>query len=138
GRYMPTLDRGFPKDSVQRQPGDAIGDGKVYIGQVDGYLTALNQRTGKVVWKTQEIPWQKGGHLASAPLYYNGIVIEGTSGGDQGSISNDMEAFDATNGHRLWAWSIVPAPGQPGSKTWSASDTHYGGGATWETPAHGP
>jgi quinohemoprotein ethanol dehydrogenase len=137
-RYTPTLDHGFPKDSVQRQPGVAIGDGKVYIGQVDGYLTALNQRTGKVVWKTQEIPWQKGGHLASAPLYYNGIVIEGTSGGDQGSISNDMEAFDATNGHRLWAWSIVPAPGQPGSKTWSASDTHYGGGAMWETPAIDP
>ena len=88
--------------------------------------------------RSQEIPWQKGGHLASAPLYYNGMVIEGTSGGDQGSISNDMEAFDATNGHRLWAWSIVPAPGQPGSNTWTAADTHYGGGAMWETPAIDP
>jgi quinohemoprotein ethanol dehydrogenase len=137
-KYTPTLDRGFPKDSVQRQPGVAIGNGLVFIGQVDGYLTALDQKTGKVVWKVQEIPWQKGGHLASAPLYYNGMVIEGTSGGDQGSISNDMEAFDATNGHRLWAWSIVPAPGQPGSNTWTSSDTHYGGGAMWETPAIDP
>ena len=51
--------------------------------------------TGNVVWKTEVIPWQKGGHLASAPLYYNGMVIEGDSGGDEGSISNDMEAFDA-------------------------------------------
>jgi quinohemoprotein ethanol dehydrogenase len=136
--YKPTLDPGFPPDSVQRQPGVAIGGGLIYVGQVDGYLVALNQRTGTVAWKVEEIPWQKAGHLAAAPLYYNGIVIEGTSGGDQGSISNDMEAFDATNGHRLWAWSIVPAPGQPGSNTWAATDTHYGGGAMWETPAIDP
>jgi quinohemoprotein ethanol dehydrogenase len=136
-RYTPTFDPGFPA-SVQRQPGVAIGDGRVYIGQIDGYLVALDQQTGNVDWKTEEIPWKKGGHLASAPLYYNGIVIEGTSGGDQGSISNGMEAFDATNGRQLWAWSIVPAPGQPGSKTWTAADTHYGGGAMWETPAIDP
>ena len=123
---------------MQRQPGVAIGDGRVYIGQIDGYLVALDQQTGNVDWKTEEIPWKKGGHLASAPLYYNGIVIEGTSGGDQGSVSNGMEAFDATNGRQLWAWSIVPAPGQPGSKTWTAADTHYGGGAMWETPAIDP
>jgi outer membrane protein assembly factor BamB len=53
---------------VQRPPGVAIDDGLDFIGQVDGYLTTLDQKTGKVVWKVQEIPWQKGGHLASAPL----------------------------------------------------------------------
>jgi hypothetical protein len=47
-RYTPTLDRGFPKDSVQRQPGVAIDDGLDVIGQVDGYLTALDRKTGKV------------------------------------------------------------------------------------------
>jgi hypothetical protein len=62
---------------VQRQPGVAIDDGLDFIGQVDGYLTTLDQKTGKVVWKVQEIPWQKGGHLASAPLYYNGIGQRG-------------------------------------------------------------
>ena len=29
--YTPTLDAGFPPASVQRQPGVAIGDGKVYV-----------------------------------------------------------------------------------------------------------
>jgi quinohemoprotein ethanol dehydrogenase len=133
--YTPTFDAGFQVGAGQRQPGVAIGDGKVYVGQIDGYLVALNQLTGGIVWKTEAIPWQRGGHLAAAPLYYNGMVFQGTSGADQGSISNDMGGYDATNGRRLWTWSSVPAPGQPGSKTWSKTDTHYGGGAYWETPA---
>jgi quinohemoprotein ethanol dehydrogenase len=133
--YTPTLDPGFPAASVQRQPGVAIGEGKVYSGQVDGYLVALDQQTGKLVWKTAAIPWKQGGHLAAAPLYYNGMIFQGTSGGDQGSVSNDMGAYDAVNGRRLWTWTVVPGPGQPGSKTWSKTDTHYGGGAFWATPA---
>jgi quinohemoprotein ethanol dehydrogenase len=133
--YTPTFDPGFQLGAGQRQPGLAIGEGKVYSGQIDGYLVALDQRTGNVLWKTEAIPWKRGGHLAAAPLYYNGMIYQGTSGADQGSISNDMGAYDATNGRRLWTWTVVPAPGQPGSKTWSHTDTHYGGGAFWETPA---
>ena len=30
--------------------GVALGDGKVYLGQLDGSLVALDQRTGKLVW----------------------------------------------------------------------------------------
>jgi alcohol dehydrogenase (cytochrome c) len=33
--------------------GVAIGEGKVYIGQLDGSLVALDQDTGEVAWTTQ-------------------------------------------------------------------------------------
>src|SRR5258708_4533440 len=33
--------------------GVALGDGKVYIGQLDGALVALDQTTGKKIWSTR-------------------------------------------------------------------------------------
>src|SRR5512134_907330 len=33
--------------------GVALGDGKVYLGQLDGTLVAIDQRTGKVEWSTE-------------------------------------------------------------------------------------
>ena len=66
------------------------------------------------------MPWQKGGSLAEAPLYYDGMVIEGTSGADGGSLSNTMEAVNANTGELLWSWSVVPqAAGSLGANTWS-------------------
>jgi hypothetical protein len=48
--------------------GVALGDGKVYIGQLDGNLVALDQKTGDVAWKTLVMPWQQGYSITSAPL----------------------------------------------------------------------
>ena len=110
----------------------------VYAPQVDGFLVALDQMLGGVVWKTEVIPWKKGGLVSAAPIYFNGMVLTGDSGADGGSVSNSMQAFDANNGRRLWAWSVVPAHGQPGGNTWSGADSHYGGGALWESPLIDP
>jgi quinohemoprotein ethanol dehydrogenase len=117
-----------------RQPGVVVAEGKVYVPQRNGMLVALDQMLGGIVWQTEVIPWQKGGRLSSAPIYYNGMILMGDSGGDGGSVSNAMQAFDANNGRQLWSWTVVPAPGQPGGNTWAATDTHYGGGAMWESP----
>ena len=92
----------------------------MFAGQSDGNLVALNEQTGAVVWKTSLMPWQKGGSLASAPLFYDGMVIEGTSGSDGGSLSNTMEAVNADDGEILWTWNVVPqAAGALGANTWS-------------------
>ena len=39
--------------------GVALGDGKVYIGQLDGQLVALDQMTGRRVWSTQVADWRR-------------------------------------------------------------------------------
>jgi quinohemoprotein ethanol dehydrogenase len=129
---------GFNVGTGGRQPGVAIGDGKVYAGTRDGFLVALDQMLGGVVWKTEVLPWKRGGRVSDAPIYFNGMVITGDSGGDGGSVSNGMHAYDASNGRPLWTWSIIPQPGAPGSNTWAATDTHYGGGAMWESPVIDP
>ena len=61
--YAPVFDPGFNIGTGGREPGVAIGDGLMFAGQKDGNLVALNQQTGKVVWKTSLMPWQKGGSL---------------------------------------------------------------------------
>jgi alcohol dehydrogenase (cytochrome c) len=132
--YTPTYDPAFSVGSGGRSPGVALGEGKVYLGTRDGFLIALDQMTGGQVWKTEVLPWRKGGRVSDAPIYVNGMVITGDSGGDGGSVSNGMHAFSANNGRRLWTWAIVPLPGQPGGNTWSGTDSQYGGGAMWETP----
>jgi quinohemoprotein ethanol dehydrogenase len=59
--------------------GVALGDGRVYLGQLDGTLVALDQKTGKQVWQTAVGDWQKGYTITAAPLYYDGMVITGHS-----------------------------------------------------------
>jgi glucose dehydrogenase len=132
--WVPTYDPAFNVGTGGRQPGVALGEGKVFVPTRDGFLIALDQILGAQVWKTEVLPWRKGGRVSDAPIYYNGMILTGDSGGDGGSVSNGMHAYDASNGRPLWTWSVVPQPGAPGSDTWAATDTHYGGGAMWESP----
>ncbi len=135
--WVPTYDPAFNVGTGGRQPGVAIAEGKVFAPTRDGYLVALDQMLGGLVWKTEVLPWKKGGRVSDAPIYVNGIVITGDSGGDSGSPSNSMQAFDAQTGRHLWAWTVVPNVGQPGANTWTqrnGSGSSYGGGAMWESP----
>ena len=59
-----------------------LGDGKIFVGQLDAKLVALDQRTGKVAWSIQAEDPKLGFSITSAPLYYDGIVITGFAGGD--------------------------------------------------------
>lgn len=61
--------------------GVGLGEGKVFVGQLDAKLLALDQRTGKVVWSIQGEDPLKGYSIVSAPLYYDGMVITGYAGG---------------------------------------------------------
>jgi len=138
--FKPSFDTGFNVGTGGRKPGVAIGDGLIFAGLSDGSLVALKQQTGQVLWRTVLMPWQKGGSLAAAPLYFDGMVIEGTSGADGGSLSDQMDAVNANTGQLLWNWSVVPqTAGQLGANTWSfngaRTGSQYGGGAMWQTPA---
>ena len=122
-----------------RQPGVAIGEGKVFDGLRDGYIYALDQMTGELLWKTEVAPWRKGGKVSTAPIYVNGIVLVGDSAGDNGGVSASMHAYDGEQRQALWTWSVIPAVGQPGGNTWPANpratnNSTYGGGSMWESP----
>jgi quinohemoprotein ethanol dehydrogenase len=119
--------------------GVAIGDGKVYLGQLDGKLVALDQKTGKVAWTTVVGRWQDGFTLTHAPLYYDGMVIVGGSGGEF-SLRGRVAAFDATTGKLKWRFWTIPGPGETGHDTWPQDNDAWktGGAPVWQTPAVDP
>src|SRR5579863_2562274 len=81
--------------------GVAIGEGKVFLGRLDGALVALDQRTGKQIWSVQAERWQDGFTITSAPLYFDGMIISGFAGGELASRGR-VRAFRATDGRPLW------------------------------------
>jgi quinohemoprotein ethanol dehydrogenase len=119
--------------------GVAIGEGKVYLGRLDGKLVALDQRTGKLVWTAQVGSWQRGETITNAPLYWNGLVITGLSGGEFG-LRGRVAAYDAKTGKERWRFYTVPGPGEVGHDSWPKANNawKHGGGPVWQTPSVDP
>jgi quinohemoprotein ethanol dehydrogenase len=119
--------------------GVGLGDGKVFVGQLDGKLVALDQKTGNVAWSVQAERWQDGLTITSAPLYYDGLVITGFAGAEYG-IRGRVKAFDARNGKLVWTFYTVPGPGELGHDTWPQDNDlwQHGGASVWQTPAVDP
>jgi len=116
--------------------GVAIGEGKVFLGRLDGEIVALDQRTGKEVWSVQAERWQDGFTITSAPLYYDGMIITGFAGGER-TARGRVRAFSAKTGKLLWTFFTVPGPGEVGHDSWPQDNPswQYGGAAVWQTPA---
>lgn len=119
--------------------GVALGDGKVYVGQLDGRLVALDQKSGKMAWSIQAEKWQEGYTITAAPLYYEGMVIVGFAGGER-AVRGRVKAYDAKDGHLIWTFYTVPGPGELGHDTWPKDNEawKYGGATVWQTPAVDP
>ena len=101
--------------------------------------SALDQRTGKVVWSVQVEPWQDGFSITAAPLYYDGMVIQGLSGGELG-VRGRVKAYDAKTGAPRWTFYTIPGPGEFGHDTWPQQGDawQHGGAAVWQTPTVDP
>ena len=119
--------------------GLAMGEGLLYSGQLDANVVALNMKTGEVAWKTPIEKWENGYTVTSAPLYYDGIVYSGLSGGEFG-VRGRLTALDAKTGAILWRSYTLPGPGERGSDTWPPGTDHStrGGATIWNTPALDP
>jgi len=130
-------------DVVNR--GAALYDDLVIFGTLDARLVALNQDTGKVVWRAKIDDFKAGYSYTAAPLIVNGMVITGVSGGEFGVIGR-VEARDAKTGDMRWIRPVLEGHmgyiwengeqkenGITGetNATWPGDMWKTGGGATW-------
>jgi alcohol dehydrogenase (cytochrome c) len=116
--------------------GVGLMDGNVYIATLDGHLIALNAETGRKVWDIAAVHDPVNSFYTMAPVpYYNAathqeMLLLGVSDGDWGGVGY-ITAFDPKDGHRIWEWSAIPGPGEPGHESWSGDSWKRGGGSMW-------
>lgn len=127
--------------------GVAVGEGLVFVGLMEGRVIALDEKTGALAWSQaiaeQPAPGATGGQwIGGSPTYVRGLVIVGLSGARAPVERNDgrIVALDARTGKIVWAFHVVPAPGEKGHETWPQDSEmwKHGGGAVWMTPAADP
>ncbi len=121
--------------------GAALYDNLVIFGTLDAQLVALDQNTGKVVWREKIDDYAAGYSYTAAPLIAEGLLLTGVSGGEFGVVGR-VEARDPKTGKMVWSRPTVE--GHMGYKdgkengisgttnaTWPGDTWKTGGAATW-------
>jgi alcohol dehydrogenase (cytochrome c) len=139
--YFPTLEYSSMCCGPQAR-GVAVAYGKVFVSQVDGYVLALDAKTGAVIWKTkkedilpQPFHWYT---FTGAPQVYNGLVVVGSSGAEW-PTRGFVEALDAETGKLVWRFNDTAGPDDPNFKgAWEGDSWKIGGGSMWDAAAVDP
>nr|WP_255416358.1 PQQ-dependent methanol/ethanol family dehydrogenase [Limnohabitans sp. TS-CS-82] len=121
--------------------GAALYDNLVIFGTLDAQLVALDQNTGKVVWREKIDDYTAGYSYTAAPLIAEGLLLTGVSGGEFGVVGR-VEARDPKTGKMVWSRPTVE--GHMGYKdgkengisgttnaTWPGDTWKTGGASTW-------
>jgi alcohol dehydrogenase (cytochrome c) len=117
--------------------GVAILNDTVYVGTFDSHLVALDIKSGIVRWDAEVADPKLGHSITGAPLALRDKILVGIAGGEYG-VRGFLDAYDAKTGRRAWRFWTVPAPGEPGSETWSGGSAKIGAAPTWVTGAYDP
>jgi alcohol dehydrogenase (cytochrome c) len=138
-------------DVVNR--GAALFDNLVIFGTLDAQLVALDQDTGKIVWKEKVDDYAAGYSMTAAPLIAKGLLLTGVSGGEFGIVGR-VEARNPRTGELVWSRPTVEGhmghkydkdgnasdnvvTGTP-NKSWPGDLWKTGGASTWMGGTYDP
>jgi lanthanide-dependent methanol dehydrogenase len=88
-------------DTVNR--GLNYGDGKIIVNTLDGWLIALDAKTGKEAWTVKRAFPEHGETVTNDPLVAGDKVIVGF-GGDEFAARGRLEAYDIKTGEKVWSF----------------------------------
>jgi quinoprotein glucose dehydrogenase len=133
---------------------DGRDDERILMGTLDGYLLALNARTGRPIATfgesgkadlTTADPRARRGALHqfdgerhylsvdSPPVVVRDTVIVGSSMSDRPPVREwvpgDVQAFDVRTGKLKWIFHVIPRDGEFGADTWKDGAHRYTGNA---------
>lgn len=131
--YKRSRTRGLAGDAAGGiNRGVAVAGERVFMATDHAHLIALDRHTGTLLWDTEMADWRQNYGATSAPLAVSGLVVSGTSGGDEG-IRGFVAAYDQATGREVWRFWTVPRRGEPGSETWQGRDIDHPCASTWLT-----
>ena len=112
-KYDPHIDGQWARyaccDAVNR--GLAAFGGRLFVGALDGWLHALDARTGQLVWKVDTLIGRsehKPYTLTGAPLLAGDLIIVGNGGADFAGARGYVTAYDRKSGAFRWRFFSVP------------------------------
>ncbi|MEP6874828.1 MAG: PQQ-binding-like beta-propeller repeat protein, partial [Burkholderiales bacterium] len=130
--YQPEV----PDDTLQyaccdvNNRGVTYADGKIFVGRLDGKLSAVDATTGKELWTTTVVDYKQGSVITSPPLVVRNMVITGFGGGEYGARGS-LQAYDIKTGKELWKTWTVPGPGEANNDSWKGDSWQHGGAVPW-------
>ena len=108
----------------------------------DGFLYALDARTGELVWERRMFDYLESRHQASgAPIVYDGVIaVPSNCSNGAATPTCHLSAYDVETGERLWRWYTSPEADDPLSRTWGDAPQTYPlearlNTSAWMTPA---
>ena len=133
-------------DVVNR--GVALDGDRVFVGTLDGYLIALDKKTGTEIWRVKTTPETGVYTITGAPRVAKGKVIIGNGGAEFG-VRGYVSAYDAASGALVWRFYTVPDGRNAQQEhpaleqalaTWSKNSNWEsgGGGTVWDSMAYDP
>jgi alcohol dehydrogenase (cytochrome c) len=118
-----------------------IGDDKLVFDTADGYLVAVDVKTGQLAWETRLHDYSAATNISTAgPVIVNGKVLTNrTCLPGAGPEACFIAAHDLATGRELWRTPTIPRPGEAGDETWGGvpyeKRQHIG---SWMPPSYDP
>jgi len=132
--YVPQMDEAVVARSFfAHTRGLSIGDGRVYMGQADGHVVALDEDTGKVVWDKQLVNSKKEtiGFSGAGTFVNSGLFVIGQNGGEY-PIEGKIFGLDPKTGDVKWIFYTTGRDDPKALATWKGDSWKYGGGGSWQ------
>jgi quinohemoprotein ethanol dehydrogenase len=151
-KFEPEVDMQINRSACcdQANRGVQVRGGKVFVASLDGYLYALDAKTGAVEWKSDTITDRSRAYTTSgAPEVAGDLVVIGNAGSEY-DTRGYVTAYHVSDGSEAWRFWIVPRDPKEGPqeskaldaalKTWDpASRWDIGGGGTaWDAIVYDP
>jgi quinohemoprotein ethanol dehydrogenase len=132
----------------------AAFDERLFVAALDGWLHAINARTGEMVWKVDTVIGRQEHRpytLTGTPLVAGDLIVIGGAGADFAHTRGYVSAYDRRSGEFRWRFFTVPRNPAEGAqdqkhleaaiKTWDPKhpwEQGAGGGTVWDGMAYDP
>jgi len=122
--------------AVARAKALAMFEDMVYYTAPDGFVVALDARTGEVRWETAAHDYRKGAQHTAGVIVAEGKVISARACGRAETREDGcfLVAHDARTGQELWKFYTTAGPGDPAGDSWGSVPVSERKASAWGLP----